>query len=235
MKKAVVLLSGGMDSAVVFAMALKSHYCYPIIIDYNQRNRREITSARYLASHYRKKTFLTEPLHAVTIDGLEFSSSALTNSTLKLPDGYAEDIPVTYVPARNSIFLSIAVGYAETVGADTVFVGFTERADGNLALDPDGPFCGYPDCDREYTLAMEQALGLGTKCGAEGLRIAIRTPIILMEKAAIVKKAIRLGVPLGHTWSCYTSEPKPCRMCSSCVLRKQAFDAINEKDPLLPP
>lgn len=217
MSKAVVLLSGGLDSAVTLAMALSAGYeVQPVCFDYKQRHSREVQSARKLVEHYQRIGAPVATPRLVSITGLDFPTSALT-SDLQVPEGrdearMAEDIPVTYVPARNSFFLSVAVGFAEALGAQAVFAGYN-------AVD----YSGYPDCRPEFVAAMQAALALGTKCGVSGEPIAILAPIIDMTKIQIVQRGQELGVPFGLTWSCYAGGEKPCGKCDSCIIRAAAF------------
>lgn len=228
MKKAIVLTSGGLDSTTALGIALsQGRACYPLGFDYAQRHRRELQAASKVVAHYAAKKANIMTQYVVRIQGLDFSASALTNPLLELPKDREEEvmsseIPVTYVPARNSIFLAIATAFAETLGADEVWTGFN-------AVD----YSGYPDCRPAYVHAMEGALALGTKRGVDGNPVRIVAPIITDTKAEIVKKALELGVPLEETWSCYAGESKPCGSCDSCRIRAAAFTVNGCLDPAL--
>lgn len=227
MKKAIVLLSGGLDSATALALALDAGLeCIPIAFDYSQRHRRELVSSASIVQHYFSNDCCIQPLRTVLLGGLDFSTSSLTSS-LAVPRGRDEkemtvSIPPTYVPARNSIFLSIGTAFAEALDADFVYTGFN-------AID----YSGYPDCRPEYVDAMEKALGLGTKRGVEGNRVTIAAPLISWTKKEIVKCALDRRVPLQYTWSCYVGQDKPCGSCDSCVIRAAAFESLAAKDPAL--
>ncbi len=220
MTTAVVLLSGGLDSATAMAMAIEQgRQAHPLSFDYGQKHERELLSAFAVSRHYG-----IEP-RIIQVSNLKIAS-ALTGEG-DIPRGrdetrMAEDIPVTYVPARNSMFLAIAAGYAESIQADEIWVGFN-------AVD----YSGYPDCRPEYVHMMERALGLGTKRGVEGNRVRIKAPIIDMPKVKVVEEAKRLGVPLHATWSCYVGGEAPCGECDSCVIRRNAFRALGCEDPAL--
>jgi 7-cyano-7-deazaguanine synthase len=217
--KAIVLLSGGLDSATALGMALAAkREVMAVSFNYKQRHAKELLSATMLAHYYEVEHRI------VTIGGLDYWS-ALTSPNMDVPTGrdeerMAKDIPVTYVPARNSVFLAIAMGFAESFGADEVWTGFN-------AVD----YSGYPDCRLEYVQAMQAALALGTKRGVDGNPIRIETPIIDMTKVQIVESAIHLGVPMQLTWSCYKGQDKPCGECDSCVIRTNAFKAVGMEDP----
>lgn len=227
MKKAIVLLSGGLDSATALGIALSQGVeVYPLVFDYAQRHRRELKSSSQIVAHYRKAGARIFSLRRVGLEGLDFSTSALT-SDLDVPTGRDADtmtdgIPVTYVPARNSIFLSIATAFAEAQSAEEVWTGFN-------AID----YSGYPDCRPEYVEAMQNALALGTKRGVDGNPVVIVAPIIAKTKVEIVEVALRIGVPLQYTWSCYLGQDIPCGVCDSCVIRAMAFAAVGQKDPAL--
>lgn len=226
-EKAIILLSGGLDSATVLGMALDTgKECYPVAFDYGQRHKKELVAAAQVAAFYRNccnrlpSGASVADLRVVKLSGLDLPSSALT-SDLPVPTGTADGvIPVTYVPARNSMFLAIGTAIAEAIGADEVHTGFN-------AVD----YSGYPDCREEYARAMERALALGTKRGIEGNPVRVVTPIIRWNKEDIVRKARRIGVPLRYTWSCYAGLDAPCGVCDSCVIRARAFAAVGEGDP----
>jgi len=219
--RAVVLLSGGLDSATALAIAIERGFsCYALSFDYGQRHRIELELA------HRQAVLQQAERHLVlAIDLRQFGGSALTDD-LDVPKHAHEptSIPITYVPARNTVFLSLALAWAETLGAHDIFIGVN-------ALD----YSGYPDCRPEFIAAFETAANLGTKAGVEGDRFRIRTPLIVMTKAEIIREGIRLGVDYGATSSCYDPEPsgRPCGACDSCLLRARGFAEAGYEDPLL--
>src|SRR3990172_9114402 len=223
-RKAVCLLSGGLDSATALAWAKREGYdCYALTFDYGQRHRIELDAAKRVASSLEVKEHLILSLDLRTIGG-----SALT-ADIPVPKGRSEaeighGIPVTYVPARNTIFLAYALAWAEVLGAEDIVIGVN-------ALD----YSGYPDCRPEYIEAFEKMANLATKAGVEGTsRFRIHTPLIKLEKGEIVKKAMEFGVDLSLTWSCY--EPAPsglaCGSCDACRLRLKGFRSAGVSDPL---
>jgi len=223
--RAICLLSGGVDSSTTLAIADDEGFdCYCLSFDYGQRHRVELEAARRVASAFAKEHRI------VRIDLRAFGASALTSGAIEVPkdrDGaqISTGIPVTYVPARNTIFLSFALAYAEVVGASDIFIGVN-------AID----YSGYPDCRPEFIEAFEQMANLATKAGVEGTtRISIRAPLIRMTKAEIIRKAAELGVDLGLTFSCYDPDGRgrPCGRCDSCLLRQKGFAEAGIEDPLL--
>ncbi len=217
--KAVVLLSGGLDSSTVLAIALEMGYdVHALSFDYGQRHSRELESAKKIARYF------NVPHKIIKIDLRQIGGSALTDN-IEVPERQVEDIekeiPITYVPARNTILLSLALGYAEVIDADAIFYGAN-------AID----YSGYPDCRPEYVEAFERVANLGTKRGVEGKPIKIIAPIIHMTKAEIIKKGMELGVPYELTWSCYKGEKKACGKCDSCLLRLKGFMEAGYEDPL---
>lgn len=216
--KAVVLISGGLDSATTLAIARDQGYdCYAISVDYGQRHRVELKSAHWVAESFGVAE------HKIVRLGLgDIGGSALTDSGIPVPESLGEGIPSTYVPARNTIFLSIALGWAEVLGARDIFVGVT-------AVD----YSGYPDCRPEYIAAFEALANLGTKAGVEGARFHIHTPLIDRSKAEIIREGVRLGVDYGLTVSCYQadSEGRACGVCDSCRFRAQGFKEAGLPDP----
>jgi 7-cyano-7-deazaguanine synthase len=221
-KKAVVLLSGGLDSTVTLALAREEGYdIYALSIDYGQRHDKELTCAKRISEFYGVKE------HKILyIDLSQIGGSALTDLRMAVPhergpSQIGNDIPITYVPARNLIMLSFAVAYAEVVGADAVFIGAN-------ALD----YSGYPDCRPEFMETFQDAARLGTKRGVEGRPVEVRYPIINKSKAEIVKEGVRLSVPFHLTWSCYQGKEKACGRCDSCTLRLKGFREAGMDDPL---
>lgn len=216
---AVVLLSGGLDSATVLAIARSEGYsCYTLAFDYGQRHRVELDRARAVSAAYGAVRHITLKLDLTGIGG-----SALTADISVPKDGVSDGIPVTYVPARNTVFLSVALGWAEVLGAQDIFIGVN-------ALD----YSGYPDCRPEFVAAFESMANLATKAGVEGARMRIRTPLIDMTKAQIIRTGIELGVDYGLTSSCYDPSPegRPCGACDSCRLRAKGFAEAGVADPL---
>lgn len=219
-KNAVVLLSGGLDSTVAAAMAIESGFALnALTIDYNQRHRRELQAAQGVAAMLEAKRHITLPL-----DLSLFGGSALTEDIAVPKDGVGEGIPVTYVPARNLVFLSLTLAWAEAIGANDIFIGVN-------ALD----YSGYPDCRPEFIASFAETARLATKQGATGASFTIHAPLQHWDKARIVKEAIRLELDLSRTWSCYDPTPagKPCGLCDSCRLRAKGFAEAGVPDPAL--
>jgi 7-cyano-7-deazaguanine synthase len=223
--RAVCLLSGGLDSATCLAIARQEGFeCYCLSFDYGQRHRVELEAAAELAKDLHAKEHRT-----IKIDLRAFDGSALTGNIEvpkdRRPDDMMSGIPPTYVPARNTIFLALALAYAEVVAASDIFIGVN-------ALD----YSGYPDCRPEFIRAFEDMARLATKSGVEGKsRIVIRTPLMQMTKADIVRKASELGVDVSLTHSCYDPGPRgrPCGRCDSCLLRQKGFEEAGVFDPLV--
>ncbi|RDH92699.1 MAG: 7-cyano-7-deazaguanine synthase QueC [endosymbiont of Seepiophila jonesi] len=217
-KKAVILLSGGLDSATVLAMAQQQGYaCHALSMEYGQRHMAELSAARRVAQS------LNAAEHKMVRIGLEtIGGSALTDSSIPVPDHAEEGIPVTYVPARNTVFLSLALGWAEVLGAQDIFIGVN-------AVD----YSGYPDCRPEFIHSFEQLANLATKAGVEGERFKVHTPLIDMSKAEIISTGIRLGVDYSLTISCYQADPegRACGVCDSCRLRAKGFQEAGIDDP----
>ena len=220
--QAVVLLSGGLDSSTALAMTLKEgRDVHTLTIDYGQRHAKELEAARKVAKHFRASSH-----KVLTIDLREVGGSALTDAKVEVPqqrtlEEISGGIPVTYVPARNTIFLGLALGYAESMGADEIVVGAN-------AVD----YSGYPDCRPEFYRAFQEVARLGTKRGVEGRPIRVMTPLISMSKADIVRKGEELGVPWKLTWSCYLGGERACGACDSCQLRLKGFREAGLRDPL---
>ena len=221
-QKAVVLLSGGMDSATALAMTLKEGFdVIALTLDYGQRHRREIAAAKRVAAHFRVREH-----RVVSLDLTAIGGSALTDQRIPIPEGrpmqeIGHGIPATYVPARNTIFLSYALGLAEAAGAAAIVIA------ANFV-----DFSGYVDCRPEFYRAFQEVARLGTKRGVEGHPIEIRTPLIEMSKADIVRTGESLGVPWALTWSCYHGRAKACGVCDSCQLRLKGFREAGIEDPL---
>lgn len=219
--KAVVLLSGGLDSSTVLYLAKSEGYdCYALSFDYQQRHRRELEAANAIAS-----TAGVVAHQTIGFDLRMWGGSALTDDRLTLPQDrnlaeMSESIPITYVPARNTIFLSFALAYAEAISANRVYIGVN-------ALD----YSGYPDCRPDYIDAMRSVFQLGTRQGREGDPIEIITPLIDLKKTEIIQLGNRLGVPWQYTWSCYAGDRVPCGTCDSCRLRLAAFAELGLVDP----
>jgi 7-cyano-7-deazaguanine synthase len=220
MRKAVVLLSGGIDSATTLAIAMAEGFeTYALTFDYGQRHKREIEAAKKIASGMGVKEH-----KILSLDMDKIGGSALTDTSIGVPsdrDIGGSDIPVTYVPARNLILLGFAVAWAEVLGADVVFIGAN-------AID----YSGYPDCREEFFEAFRTAVKLGTRKGVEGWGIEIRHPLLQFSKADIIKKGLELNVPFEITWSCYQGGEKACGKCDSCRLRLKGFQEAGAKDPI---
>ena len=219
-KFAVVLLSGGLDSMVAGGLAREAGYrLFALSIDYNQRHRLELQAAARVASALNAISHIVLPL-----DLTAFGGSALTADIAVPKGGVGEGIPVTYVPARNTIFLSLTLGLAEVVGANDVFIGVD-------ALD----YSGYPDCRPEFIDAFQKMAALATKAGVEGHPIRINAPLQHMSKADIVREADRLGLDAGLSWSCYDPTPdgSHCGLCDSCRLRSKGFVEAGLPDPTI--
>lgn len=217
--KAVVLTSGGLDSTTVIAIAQSQGYeCYSLSFDYGQRHRAELNAAQEIALKMGVKEHKVVALDLRTIGG-----SALTDDEILVPEASEnEGIPVTYVPARNTVFLSIALGWAEVLGASAIFIGVN-------AVD----YSGYPDCRPQYIEAFQKMANLATKAGVEGARLEVYTPLIDMTKAEIIKTGISLGVNYSQTVSCYqaNSHGEACGKCDSCSLRAKGFADAGVEDP----
>ena len=215
--KAVVLLSGGLDSTVTAYTAKKEgHDIYALTIDYGQRHKREIESARKVA-----KAIGAKEHRVIKLDLAKFGGSALTDRRIKVPETPAHGIPPTYVPARNTIMLSLALAYAEANGADYIYAGVN-------AVD----YSGYPDCRPKFIKAFQKLADLATKRTLEGKGITIKTPLINLSKKEIVNLGVKLGAPLELTWSCYKGKKKACGKCDSCRLRLKGFKETKIKDPI---
>jgi 7-cyano-7-deazaguanine synthase len=222
MTKAVILLSGGLDSSTVLYQARRDGYiCHALSFDYQQRHQRELLAAQIIA-----QTAQATSHQVINFDLRQWGGSALTDASIDLPidrdlNQMATTIPVTYVPARNTIFLSFALAYSETIGAERVYIGVN-------ALD----YSGYPDCRPDYIQAMQTVFNLGTKQGREGRPIEIVTPLLHLHKTEIIQLGNQLGVPWVDTWSCYSDDEQACGSCDSCQLRLAAFAELGLSDPI---
>jgi 7-cyano-7-deazaguanine synthase len=220
-KKAVIILSGGLDSTTCMAMALEQGYeLYPITFDYGQRHHIEIENARSVAEYYG----VTKQHKVIKLGFLrDFGGSALTDDAIEVPIGEEEasEIPVTYVPGRNLLFLSIATSFAEASGAEAIYIGVN-------ALD----YSGYPDCRPEFIHKFEEVIAIATKVGVEGKGVKIATPLIELSKADIIREGVRLKVPYELTTSCYNGRVDACGVCDSCRLRLKGFADAGQKDPI---
>jgi 7-cyano-7-deazaguanine synthase len=218
LKPAIVLLSGGLDSATVLAIARSNGYeCHALSVDYGQRHRAELHAAQLIAAALNAHEHRT-----MRVDFADIGGSALTDAKLAVPQALAPGIPVTYVPARNTVFLSLALGWAEVIGARDIFVGVN-------AVD----YSGYPDCRPVFIQAFEALAQVATKAGVEGGRFKIHAPLIDMTKADIIRAGMALGVDFGATVSCYQADAdgRACAKCDSCRLRAAGFAAANVPDP----
>lgn len=215
-KKAVVLVSGGLDSATALAMARAEGFdCHALSVDYGQRHHSELDAAKRVAGA------AGAPLKILPLDLRAIGGSALTDD-IDVPEDGTTGIPVTYVPARNTIMLSLALAYAEVLGADDIFVGVN-------AVD----YSGYPDCRPEYIEAYQAMARLATKAGVEGREMTIHTPLIDLTKADIIRRGTALGVDYSMTVSCYQAdgEGRACGVCDSCRIRREGFAAAGVPDP----
>jgi len=215
-KSAVVLLSGGLDSATCLAIANDQGFrCYALSLDYGQRHRSELIAAENVARS------MEAELKVISLDLRAFGGSALTDD-IDVPEEESDGIPVTYVPARNTIMLSLALAWAEVLGAGDIFIGVN-------AVD----YSGYPDCRPEFVNAYEEMANLATKAGVQGHRLIIHTPLIDLSKADIIRQGSELGVDYGLTVSCYQAddEGRACGVCDSCRIRAAGFEAAGVGDP----
>lgn len=221
MQKAVVLLSGGLDSAVALYLAKSQGYqVYALSFDYGQRHNRELDAARAIS---KKADVAAHQVITLKLD--QWGGSSLTDKSLEIENGNVDrdDIPVTYVPARNMVFLSVAASYAETIGAQNIFIGVSQV-----------DYSGYVDCRQSFLDAMEAAINQGTVMGAEQNRpIRVHAPFVHKTKAGEIELGEQLNVPFELTWSCYRGGDKPCGTCDSCLLRAKAFAKAGVKDKVL--
>ncbi len=221
-KKAVCLLSGGLDSCVTSHIAKKEGYdIFALTFNYSQRHKKEIESAKKIATTINAKNHIVFDLDLSKFGGSSLVDKSITPEKDHNLIEIGEKIPNTYVPARNSVFLSIALAYAETLDADSIFIGAT-------ATD----YSGYPDCRPEFIKAFQKLTNIGTKKGVEGKTIEIIAPLLAMSKAEIIKKGMELKAPIEETWSCYIGKDKACGRCDSCLLRLKGFKEAGFTDPI---
>jgi 7-cyano-7-deazaguanine synthase len=221
MKKAVVLLSGGLDSTTCLAMAKADGFsCYALSFAYGQRHSVELAAAERIARH-----FSVADHRLVNLDIGQFGGSALTDKSIQVPHhNDSKEIPITYVPARNTIFLAIALGYAETIGANDIFIGVS-------AID----YSHYPDCRPEFMAAFQHLANVATKAGVEGSFFTLHAPLLNLSKSETILKGVNLGVDYALTLSCYqaTEDGKACGHCDSCAFRKLGFARAGIADPTI--
>ncbi|MCC6915965.1 7-cyano-7-deazaguanine synthase QueC [Nitrosomonas sp.] len=221
MKKAVVLLSGGMDSATTLAIARQNGFaCYALSVDYGQRHAAELVAAARIG-----QSLQVSDHQFLKLDLTVLASSALTDLSATVPvHGASIGIPVTYVPARNTIMLSLALAWAEVLDSQDIFIGVT-------AVD----YSGYPDCRPDYVDAFEKMANLATKTGREGKRLTIHAPLVDLSKCEIIRRGVELGIDYGLTVSCYQADEAglACGQCDACYIRRAGFEAANIPDPTL--
>ncbi len=218
MKNAVILLSGGLDSATALALARQQGYaCYALSVDYGQRHHAELSAAQRVA-----QALGAVEQRVISVDLTGFGGSALTDARIAVPEQATTGIPLTYVPARNTIMLSLAMAWAEVLQAQDIFIGVN-------AVD----YSGYPDCRPEYIAAFERMANLATKAAVEGNHLTLHAPLLRLSKADIIKLGVRLGVDYSQTVSCYQAnkDGRACGMCDSCRLRRAGFEAAGMADP----
>ncbi len=218
MKNAVILLSGGLDSATVLAQAAQQGYaCHALSVDYGQRHHAELAAAQRVA-----QALGAVEQRVIHVDLTGFGGSALTDARIAVPEQATTGIPLTYVPARNTIMLSLALAWAEVLQAQDIFIGVN-------AVD----YSGYPDCRPEYIAAFERMANLATRTAVEGNHLTLHTPLLHLSKADIIKLGVRLGVDYSQTVSCYQADKdgRACGMCDSCRLRRAGFEAAGMADP----
>jgi 7-cyano-7-deazaguanine synthase len=217
-KKAVIVLSGGLDSTTCMGIAKAEGYdLYPITFHYGQRHNREVEQAIEVGKHYEVTDHRIVDLTFLK----DIGGSALTDEKLEVPTEADEGIPVTYVPARNMIFLALASAYAEVIGATAVYTGVS-------AVD----YSGYPDCRPEFIHSMEETINLATKAGVTGKNILVKTPLINLSKKETIEEGLSLNVPYELTTSCYNGKEKACGKCDSCLLRLKGFKEAGSADPI---
>ncbi|MDE2118736.1 MAG: 7-cyano-7-deazaguanine synthase QueC [Betaproteobacteria bacterium] len=218
MKRAVILLSGGLDSATVLALARQQNFaCYALSVDYGQRHHAELAAARRVA-----QALGAVEQRTISIDLTGFGGSALTDTSIAVPEQPTQGIPLTYVPARNTIMLSLALAWAEVLRAQDIFIGVN-------AVD----YSGYPDCRPEYIEAFERMANFATRAAIEGKRLTLHAPLLHLSKAGIIKRGTQLGVDYSLAVSCYQADDdgNACGVCDSCRLRRAGFEAAGMADP----
>jgi len=218
--KAIILLSGGLDSITILALAKQQGYsCYALSFEYGQKHNAELEAARKIAQQY---DVIEHKI--IKLDMGEIGGSALTDDKINVPESLQNGIPVTYVPARNTVFLALALGWAEVINAKAIFIGVN-------AVD----YSGYPDCRPDFLDSFANTVALGTKAGVEGAGFEVVAPLLRMNKSEIIRLGLSLGVDYAMTRSCY--DPKddgtPCGHCDSCHFRNQGFAELGKTDPLL--
>lgn len=222
MPSAVCLISGGIDSCVASFIAKSNEFqIYGLTFNYGQIHSKEINCAKEIAKTLDAKEHIIFDLNLA-----QFEGSSLLNKKIKTPldnslDNIGSKIPATYVPGRNTVFLSIALSYAESIDADSIFIGVNSQ-----------DYSGYPDCRQKYIDAFQKMADIATKRGVEGRPIKIEAPLLFFKKSEIVKKGLELNAPFSKTWSCYLGREKACGRCDSCILRLKAFNDANFKDPI---
>lgn len=221
MQKAVVLLSGGLDSATCVAIASKEHDVHALTMDYGSRHSKEIEAAKRIAGHFRVMDHLILKVGLDAIGGSSLTDRNISLDKAKDKNSIGSDIPTSYVPARNMTFLSLGVGFAEVVGAGNVYIGANSM-----------DYSGYPDCRPEFIDAFQKVVDVGTRTGVQGRPVRIETPLLRLGKAEIIRKGMELNVPYEHTWTCYSGGEKACGKCEACVLRLAGFEEAGFDDPI---
>lgn len=221
MQKAVVLLSGGLDSATCLAIASRECDVHALTMDYGSRHSKEIEAAKRVADHFRVMDHLILKVGLDAIGGSSLTDRNISLDKVKNRDSIGSDIPTSYVPARNMTFLSLGVGFAEVVGAGNVYIGANSM-----------DYSGYPDCRPEFIDAFQKVVDVGTKAGVQGHPVRIETPLLRLGKADIIRKGMELGVPYEHTWTCYSGGERACGKCEACVLRLAGFEEAGFDDPI---
>jgi len=220
-RKAVVLLSGGLDSSTCLAIAAREYEVHALSIDYGSKHSKELESAKNLARYFSVVSHRIVSVNLGTIGGSSLTDDSIKLDTGKELESIGREIPTSYVPARNMTFLSLAVGLAEVVGAEKIFIGAN-------AVD----YSGYPDCRPEFFDAFQRAADMGTKAGVEGHPIEIEVPLLKITKAEIIRKGLELGVPYELTWTCYSGGERACGKCEACLLRLEGFREAGVHDPI---